>query len=280
MKEPPSPPPGFVLDELERQRKPDPVVDALLAPSGAVVDGDTFRTLEGPNARLYGVDAFERRQQMQAPDGTFVPIGEQARNRLESLAVPSASASLTGGRTYGRPVVTLESGGDDAAERLLREGYGVAAPEYIKADPERFVAYMEAERLARLNRLGAHGNTYQMPKSFRQGAPDPWAKPEEGKAGDAVAVFWDEPIPFQGLREDIAAGWIALHNDPNSTAADIIAYAKDNGFNIDPADAQRFVKERAENPDRPVSGDTRYREPVKLLTKGHGEDDRVVALRR
>ncbi|KQS04529.1 hypothetical protein ASG11_09930 [Sphingomonas sp. Leaf357] len=228
-------------------------------------DGDTFRMTSGVNGRLYGVDAFELGQTGRSPTGDAVPLGQLARSAFAPFAQPSATVGRVGPSTYGRPVVTLDNGGD-AGTAMLKQGWGLATPEYLKADPSRLHDYMEAERDARLNRRGAFGNTFQAPSTFRHGAPDPWARADyrdTAKPGD-TAVFWDEATPFQGLRPDIAAGYVAVTDDPKSTPADAMAYAKAHGFDLDPADVAKFYSARAKG-GRPSGGVT-YKDAPRVLT--------------
>ncbi|KKW89404.1 thermonuclease family protein [Sphingobium chungbukense] len=232
-----------------------------LAATGEAHDGDTFRLNTGQNGRLYGVDAFELDQQGMR-GGKLVPLGQQSREALIPFLRPDATVTATGKTTYGRPVVSLQSGGNDAGQGMLDQGMGLATPQYLKGDP-RLTDYMEAERLARLNRRGAFAGQFQDPATFRKGDPDPWAKPEEGEYGNSIAVFADEPTPFQGLRPEIAEGYQKIWTDPASTADDLLAYAKDNGFIID-ADATR--KAYVERAKRGADPTIRYQEPPRLLT--------------
>lgn len=177
---------------------PKPSLGSMV-PTGRLHDGDTFGLSNGQNARLYGVDAFELNQTGRTRAGAVVPLGIQARGALAPFAKPDAIVTPTGASTYGRPVASLDRGGD-AATAILSQGYGIATPQYLKSDPSRFGDYMEAERDARLNRRGAWAGSFEQPASFRHGTPDPWAKPVTGKEGESEAVFWDDPLPAQGVR--------------------------------------------------------------------------------
>lgn len=244
-------------------------------PTGEAYDGDTFRLDTGANARMLGYDAFERQQTARDVLGGIVPIGDQSRNALLPL-LPGGSFLPTGGESYGRPVGVLESGNADAGAVLLRQGMGLAAPDYLRNDPVRLGSYMEAERLARLNRTGVHRNSYVSPTAFRRGTTEappaarpkdgdgPWASAEWSDEGGAAAVFADDPTPFQGLRQDIADGYIALTNDPNSTVDQIVGYGTANGFKVDRKDAERFVRQRAKG--IPSSGKIEYKRAPRVLT--------------
>ena len=228
-----------------KRRKPDyAAAGATLVPTGQAHDGDTFALTNGQNARLYGADAFELAQTGRARDGTAVQLGQMARTSLLPYLQPGAVVTPTGAATYGRPVASLERGGD-AADGLLRQGLAVATPSFLKGDPNRLSAYMEAERFARLNGKGAWQTAFQQPASYRHKTPDPWAKPETGQAGDAVAVFNDEPMPFQGLRPEIAQGYAAIFQNMASKPEDLLAYAKANGFQIDEGETRKLYARRA-----------------------------------
>ena len=254
----PPPPPGFnVLPDDHPEAVP-----LLGKPTGAVHDGDTFALDSGQNARLYGVDAFELNQTGRTRLGMTVPLGQEARNALAPFAKPDALVTPTGAMNYGRPVASLERGGD-AATDILRQGYGIATPEYLKADPQRFGDYMEAERDARLNRRGAWAGSFEQPASYRHGTPDPWAKPVAGKEGESEAVFWDEPLPVQGVRPEIADRYISIWQDPKSTPADLMAFAKTSGFTLDPSEVEKAYKGRE---TRGAGSEVTYRAPPRVLT--------------
>lgn len=228
-----------------KRRTPDyAAAGATLVPTGQAHDGDTFALTNGQNARLYGADAFELAQTGRARDGTTVQLGQMARTSLLPYLQPGAVVTPTGASTYGRPVASLNRNGD-AADGLLRQGLAIATPSFLKADPNRLGAYMEAERFARLNGKGAWQTAFQQPASYRHKTPDPWAKPETGQVGDAVAVFNDEPLPFQGLRPEIAKGYAAIFQDMASKPEDLLAYAKANGFQINEGETRKLYAQRA-----------------------------------
>lgn len=238
---------------------------ALGQPTGKVSDGDTFRLSTGANARLFGVDAFERQQQGRDPSGAPIQLGQNSSNALLRYAQPEAS--ITGGRglSYGRPVVSLDNGGD-AGRALLRQGNALADPRFLQGSPQ-FEPYMAAESQARVNRLGAHGNTFQTPKSFREGDPAPWAEPESAEFGEGQAVFFDDPTPQGGLRPEIEAGYLAIWNDPKSTPEDLIAYAVQQGFGnrINEEQVRQLYSVRFKGGDQPDS-QVDYETPPRLLT--------------
>nr|ART39565.1 J437 [uncultured bacterium] len=232
-------------------------------PTGKVVDGDTFGLTSGRNARLFGVDAFELRQQGQAPGGSLVPLGPQSRGALSPFVTPDSTVRGMGKQTYGRPVVTLDKGGD-AGLSLLQGGNALATPSFLQGNA-LLSPYMEAERLARLNRRGAFGTNFQTPESYRAGNPDPWEAPEQSADGKGAAYFWDDPTPQQGLRPEIAEGYLAIWNDPQSTPDDLLAYAEANGFKVDPATVAKSYASRFKGGDQPDSA-VGYIAPPRVLT--------------
>src|SRR3546814_11926024 len=97
----------------------------------------------------------------------IVHRGDPAAGALASYIRPSQPAYGTGKQSDGRPVVTLGRGVTDPARTSLLSGTALAAPSYMRADPQRRGIYMEDERLARLNRQGAHAVEYMSPDIHR-----------------------------------------------------------------------------------------------------------------
>ncbi|WP_066560986.1 thermonuclease family protein [Croceicoccus bisphenolivorans] len=200
------------------------------------VDGDTLRMPSGPNVRLWGVDAPELNQQGWGRDFKPVPIGQNAKASLNDIAT---GGNLSLGelvmKSYGRDVRPATANGQDVGWSLLREGNALAAPNYLGNDPARRASYLEGERLARQNRLGIHNTFAQEPSAHRK-------NPDYVPDRQTVARFWDTPTPFAGLRKDIEAGYVDLLK--SGTADDILAYAKENSFTLDPADVRGYVTDR------------------------------------
>lgn len=199
--------------------------------TGAAHDGDTVRLTSGRNGRLAGADAFELNQTAPNYSGQTVPLGQQAHNFILSRIGSGISANPTGASTYGRPVINLTSDPfTDPAHDLIRQGLGVAEPQYLQGTPQ-FGPYMEAERLARLNRLGAFQTKAELPSQFRQGLQT-----------YNSAVFPDEPTPF-GLAPDVAQAYDDLARKAKSPQ-ELIDFAHDNGFELTTQAAQDFLKQR------------------------------------
>ena len=213
----PQPPPdGYELDQ----------------PTGEAVDGDTLRMADGPNLRLYGVDAPELRQPGWARDGIEIAIGQHARTALDTIATASSTPGTLQGMSYGRPVAPVSDNGMDLGQTQLRSGNALAAPDYLASDPQRRFDYMQAERLARQNRLGVHDTFHQSPAEYRK-APMPTPDRE------TVAQFWDTPTPFAGMRPEAEQQYLALVNDPNVPAKAVQAFARQQGFRVADGEVER-----------------------------------------
>lgn len=207
-----NPPPGFQLDappagfKLDSPRtrpggkvKLDPYtggsdirdVGTTYTTTGKVVDGDTIKVNPYLSARLSGFDAFERGQPGYRPGtGQRLDLGALSTSALTPYIRPSQPAYGTGAFTYGRPVVTLGHGQNDPVPSLLRQGAGYAAPEYLSADPDRAAAYMESERLGRMNRQGGFGANHIRPDAYRRPLTERTVK----LAPDEYLAF-DDQIP-------------------------------------------------------------------------------------
>jgi len=162
-------PAGDIVDRGKADSNLPPLPEGFtLETTGDVVDGDTIRLADKRNGRVLGFDAFEANQPGIAPDGSRVPLGQLATNALDGYVTPQTSVRGIGAKTFNRPVVTLDNGGDDPIVPMLRQGHGYAAPEFMSGDPTRRALYTEAERLARLNRQGGFGVQHLDPKTQRK----------------------------------------------------------------------------------------------------------------
>lgn len=174
-----APPAGFKLDSPRTRPggkvKLDPYtggsdirdVGTTYTTTGKVVDGDTIQLNPTLTGRLFGLDAFERGQMGYRQGQPPLNLGKMATDQLMSYVRPSQPAFGTGRFSYGRPVVTLGQGLTDPARTSLLSGTALAAPSFMDKDPARRGIYMEDERLARLNRQGAHATEYMSPDIYR-----------------------------------------------------------------------------------------------------------------
>lgn len=222
--------PGRVVTPKRRGKGKQAPVDAsgpLANPTA--IDGDTIQA-EAERVRLLGIDAPELRQPGYDPQGNPVPIGEQSRDYLQEQLARADRAALErmDSMSYGRPVGPVSLDGQDAGQMAVRSGNALAAPEYLSDDEQRRFAYMEAERLARLNRLGPMNDTMaQPPAEFRANPASPDRK--------TVARFWDTPTPWAGLRPEVEQQFLGMVYDPNVPIPEAVAYLRANGALVDAA---------------------------------------------
>ncbi|MFP5328862.1 MAG: thermonuclease family protein [Alphaproteobacteria bacterium] len=244
---------------------PPPEGFEAVTATGEAHDGDTFKLSDGRNARLFGADAPELKQQGRRADGSLVPLGILSRDYMQG-EVPGLQFKPTGRESWGRPEGTF--GPTDPTLGMLRRGHGIAAPEHLEGSPQ-FGPYLEQERRARQNLLGIHGTNAETPEQFRK-KDGPWKGAEPGEWGQGQAIFGDEPTPFQGLRPEIAEGYLAIWNDPNSKPEDLIAYAKANGFEISESDTRKRYEQRFSEGDVPDAAVDYAAAPKPLIDPGDG----------
>lgn len=209
------PPPGSEVKPPRKRglignRKPE--APTPLVVSGAV-DGDTIRTQSGPNARIYGADAFEIGQNAFI-GGKTVPIGVQSRSALMPLAKPDARALSAGPPSYGRPVVTLNRGGVDAGRSQIEQGLALPVPGFMQNDQPRLKDYIDAQRGAIGAERGAYAGQYQVPADYR-------------KQGDAAPMSGKVPMTAPQYSE-----FVGLMRNPKTSPEQLDAFAAKHGRSL------------------------------------------------
>lgn len=236
------------------------------------VDGDTLRLDGGGSLRVWGVDAPELSQQGFDRSGKPVAIGKLSQEQLiQALArAGSTVAQQAVGSSYGRTVAPVSIDGADLGGQLTGEGSALAAPDYLKADPERSFRYMQGERLARLNGLGIHDTRFLPPADFRR---DP--KLTETPGRELVPMFWDTPTPTAGMRPDVERQFIAMMNDPKVPEEEVARFARTNGgFVVDPVELKRN-REHSKRTGQPIG--LGYQDAPRILTDmGDGRTGAVI----
>lgn len=211
--------------------------------TGDVVDGDTIRLNNDLVGRLFGIDAFEKGQMGYQNGKPTANLGDLSAGSLASYIRPSQPAYGTGKQSYGRPVVTLGSGLTDPARTSLLSGTALAAPSYMGADPQRRGIYMEDERLARLNRQGAHALEYMSPDIHR--SAERW----KTKLRPGEEMVWSSSVPelkpdLQRLSDDDTKDYYGFLSSsmgkPDFGQADLDAYWKGKGRAAMAGDEQFF----------------------------------------
>lgn len=148
---------GGVASQAEDQ----PVIRA----DGRAIDGDTVSF----DVRLYGADAFEKRQMCRNTDGCW-PCGKAAQDYASKLLkAGSSTIRLTGKQSYGRPIGTIEIDGQDLGESMIAAGLAVPATSYLRDDPARAQRYVAAYEFAEARRVGAHAGAFINPAKWRRG---------------------------------------------------------------------------------------------------------------
>lgn len=209
--------------------------------TGDVVDGDTIRLNPNLSGRLFGIDAFEKGQMGYRPGQGPLNLGDLSAGTLSRYIRPSQPAYGTGKESYGRPVVTLGSGQTDPARTSLLSGTALAAPSFMGADPQRRATYMEDERLARLNRQGAHATEYMSPDIYRSAKR--WGlklRPDEEM--EFTSDLPDFRPEFKRLSDEEEQDYFAFlarnSGNANFSQGDLDAYWKSKGKVSQQADAE------------------------------------------
>ena len=138
---------------------------ALIRADGRAIDGDTVSF----DVRIFGADAFEKRQLCRNTDGCW-PCGKAAQDYASKLLKSGSSTiRLTGKQSYGRPIGTVEIGGQDLGESMIAAGLAVPATSYLKNDPERAQRYLAAYENAEARHAGVHAGYFIDPAKWRRG---------------------------------------------------------------------------------------------------------------
>ncbi len=138
---------------------------AMIRADGRAIDGDTVSF----DVRLFGADAFEKRQLCRNTDGCW-PCGKAAQDYASKLLKSGSSTiRLTGKQSYGRPIGTVEIGGQDLDESMIAAVLAVPATSYLKSEPERAQRYLAAYENAEARHAGVHAGYFIDPAKWRRG---------------------------------------------------------------------------------------------------------------
>lgn len=139
---------------------------ADLAAKARAIDGDTVAI----DVRLFGADAFEKRQLCRTQDGCW-PCGKAAQDFASRiLKRGDAVIRLTGKQSYGRPIGTIEVDGRDLGDEMIAAGFAVPVADFLASDPARAKRYAAAFDRAVSARAGAQAGFYLDPAKWRHGA--------------------------------------------------------------------------------------------------------------
>ena len=138
---------------------------AMIRADGRAIDGDTVSF----DVRIFGADAFEKRQLCRNANGCW-RCGKAAQDYASKLLKSGSSTiRLTGKQSYGRPIGTVEVGGQDLGESMIAAGLAVPATSYLKNDPERAQRYLAAYENAVARHAGVHAGYFIDPAKWRRG---------------------------------------------------------------------------------------------------------------
>jgi len=138
---------------------------SMIRADGRANDGDTVSF----DVRIFGADAFEKRQLCRNANGCWA-CGKAAQDYASKLLKSGSSTiRLTGKQSYGRPIGTVEIGGQDLGESMIAAGLAVPATSYLKSDPERAQRYLAAYENAEARHLGVHAGYFIDPAKWRRG---------------------------------------------------------------------------------------------------------------
>ncbi|HEY0598576.1 thermonuclease family protein [Brevundimonas sp.] len=125
-----------------------------------VIDGDTL-DVGGVRVRLHGIDAFERDQMCDRPQGPWA-CGAAATRALKSRAEGRRLAcEVLDTDRYGRKVSRCEREGVDVAEALVAGGLALAYRRYSRD-------YVDEELAAEAGGAGAWNGSFDRPEQWRR----------------------------------------------------------------------------------------------------------------
>ncbi len=126
---------------------------------GRVIDGDTL-DVGTVRVRLHGIDAFERNQTCDRPQGPWA-CGTAATRAMKDSAEgrPLVCRVLDTDR-YGRKVSRCVSGGVDVARSLVADGLALAYRRYSQD-------YVTEEASAEARGVGAWAGSFDRPEQWR-----------------------------------------------------------------------------------------------------------------
>lgn len=133
----------------------------------SLTDADTFRFEDGTRVRLFGVDAPEKNQMCEGVSGCF-PCGKEATEFVSKLINAGQLQCVpTGDVSYNRIVASCSVNGKDIALELLRAGWALPTPRYLKRDP-REKDYLAAAQGAMNSKTGIHQGKSIEPAQWRK----------------------------------------------------------------------------------------------------------------
>ena len=134
----------------------------VLVGRASVIDGDTFKINNIP-IRLHGIDAPETDQSCHNQDGKSYRCGKLAKTQMVKYTKGKIVACNINGRDrYKRLIAVCYAGNQDLNGLLVSDGLALAYRQYSKK-------YIEAENIAKLNKVGLWQGRFVKPWDWRKG---------------------------------------------------------------------------------------------------------------
>ena len=134
----------------------------VLVGRASVIDGDTFKINNIP-IRLHGIDAPETDQSCHNQDGKSYRCGKLAKTQMVKYTKGKIVACNINGRDrYKRLIAVCYAGNQDLNGLLVSDGLALAYRQYSKK-------YIEAENVAKLNKVGLWQGRFVKPWDWRKG---------------------------------------------------------------------------------------------------------------
>ena len=134
----------------------------VLAGRASVIDGDTFKINNIP-IRLHGIDAPETDQYCQDADGKSYRCGELAKGQMVKYTKGKiVTCNVNSKDRYKRLIAVCYASNQDLNGMLVSDGLALAYRQYSKK-------YIEAENVAKLNKVGLWQGRFVKPWDWRKG---------------------------------------------------------------------------------------------------------------
>ena len=134
----------------------------VLVGRASVIDGDTFKINKFP-IRLHGIDAPETDQSCHDQDGKPYRCGELAKTQMVKYTKgKTVTCNINRRDRYKRLIGVCYAGNQDLNGLLVSDGLALAYRQYSKK-------YIEAENIAKLNKVGLWQGSFVKPWDWRKG---------------------------------------------------------------------------------------------------------------
>ncbi|MBE6448318.1 MAG: thermonuclease family protein [Alphaproteobacteria bacterium] len=125
----------------------------------SVIDGDSLK-IGKKEVRLEGMDAPEYHQYCYDSQGKKYHCGRKAFEFLQKLVAEDIKCAEITKDRYGRVVAFCSSGDKDLGLQMVKHGWAVAYTKYSDI-------YVEAEKEAKVNKLGIWQGKFMKPELYR-----------------------------------------------------------------------------------------------------------------